>query len=188
MWLFVGRVVSVLLLLPASSLAGDILASSVVHDGNTYFLSITARIDAPIDRVYRSITDFDNLGAINPDIEESNVLATPVPGTQRVYSVTRVCILVFCKRVVQVQDVILADDYLIEAVMLPEFSDFHSGFARVQLIEHTASTELLFTHTFEPDFWIPPVIGSWLIKRTLVREVTVTATHIEVKADVTQPQ
>ena len=180
MWLSVRRLIAGLLLVPATSLAGDILASSVSHDGDRYSLSVTALIDAPIDIVYQSITDFDNLAAINHAIEESQLLATPSAETQRVRSVIKVCILVFCKRVEQVQDVTKKEDYVIEAVVLPARSDFRSGFARWQLTTRDTSTELLFTNTFEPDFWVPPVIGPWLIKRKLISEVAETAMYIEV--------
>jgi len=181
MWLYVRRLVAGLLLMPAMSLAGDILASSVSHDGDRYSLSVTALIDAPIDIVYQSITDFDNLAAINPAIEESQLLAAPNAETHRVRSAIKVCILVFCKRIEQVQDVTMKADYVIEAVVLPERSDFRSGFARWQLTTSGISTELLFTNTFEPDFWVPPVIGPWLIKRKLIDEVAETAMYIEVK-------
>jgi len=182
MWRYLRRLPAVLLLLPVDSLAGDILASSVSHQGAAYTLSVTARIDAPIDTVYRSITDFDNLAAINPAIEESQLLDVPRVDTRRVRSVIKVCILMFCKRVELVQDVTLLQDYAIEAVTLPQGGDFRSGVAHWQLTASGDATEMLFTNTFEPDFWVPPVIGPWLIKRKLIREVAETAMYIEVGA------
>ena len=182
-----GRyLVAVLLLMPSVSPAGAILTSSVSHEGSVYSLSVTARIDAPLDAVYQSITDFDNLAAINPAIEESQLLATPAADTWRVRSVIKVCILMFCKRVQQVQDVTLLEGYAIKAVILPQGGDFRSGVAYWQLTASGAATEMLFTNTFEPDFWVPPVIGPWLIKRKLMREVAETAMYIEVK--VHEPQ
>lgn len=174
---------ALLLLLPPAAHAGEILDSSVNHEGFIYNLSVKARIDAPLDTVYRSITDFDNLAAINPAIEESQLLATPTADTRRVRSVIRVCILMFCKRVEQLQEVTLLDDYAIEAVVLPQGGDFRSGVAHWQLTASGAATEMLFTNTFEPDFWVPPVIGPWLIKRKLVREVAETAMYLEAGAD-----
>ena len=174
------RLIAVLLL-PSAALAGEILASSVNHEGTVYSLSVTARIDAPLDTVYRSITDFDNLAAINPAIEESQLLATPALDMRRVRSVIRVCILMFCKRVEQVQDVTLMEGYAIKAVIVPQGGDFRSGVAHWQLTASGAATEMLFTNTFEPDFWVPPVIGPWLIKRKLTREVAETAMYIEVR-------
>ena len=182
MYLHLCRLLAALLLLPVAALAGDILSSSVSHEGSVYSLSVMARIDAPLDTVYRSITDFDNLAAINPAIEESQLLATPSVDTRRVRSVIRVCILMYCKRIEQVQQVTLLDDYAIEAVVLPQDSDFRNGVAHWQLTASGASTEMLFTNIFEPDFWVPPVIGPWLIKRKLIREVAETAMYIEVGA------
>ena len=171
-----------LLLLPCLVQAGTIQDSSVSRDGDIYSLSVTARIEAPPARVYGSITDFSNLPAINPSIEASTVLESQ-GNRRRVHSVIRVCILVFCKRVQQVQDVTLVDSGTLEAVMVPGAGDFRGGDARWEITAEGAATELQFSETFEPDFWVPPVIGTWLIERELVREVAETAIYIEAIID-----
>jgi len=160
----------------------------VTHADGRYELAITARINAPHDAVYRAITDYANLAAINPDIEVSELLATTPAGVAMVRTVIHVCILVFCKRVEQLQQVTQPDASSIVAVIVPEGSDFRSGLARWQLASPTAATtELHFTQTFEPDFWVPPVIGPWLIQRKLVREVTETAGYIEAQQAAGRP-
>jgi hypothetical protein len=171
--------VLLLWLLPGAASAGAILDSSVERDGDSYALAITARIDAPVERVHRSITAFNDLAAINPNIKNSRLIGRPDADTQRVQTVIRVCILVFCRRVVQVQDVTQPDTHVIEAVIVPASSDFRSGFARWQLLPQGNSTLLYFSQRFEPDFWVPPVIGPWLIRRKLVSEVAQTSMHIE---------
>jgi hypothetical protein len=168
-----------LLLFPYALSAGEILDSKVTHDGVVYRLSITARVDAPLAVVYQSMTDFTNLSAINPSIEESQVLASEDARRQRVRSVIKVCILVFCKRVEQVQDVNLIDSRTLEATMVPGAGDFHSGLARWEFTPDGDGTVLHFTEVFEPDFWVPPVIGPWLIEKKLVNEVAETAMYIE---------
>jgi len=171
-----------LALFPCVLLAGEILDSSVVHDGAVYRLSITARVEAPLAVVYQSITDFNNLAAINPSIEESQVLESQGADRQRVRSVIRVCILVFCKRVEQVQDVTLVDQRTVVATMVPGGGDFRAGLARWELTAAGAGTDMHFTEAFEPDFWVPPLIGPWLIEKKLVREVAETAVYIEGQA------
>ncbi len=168
-----------LLLAPAVAVAGEILSSSVVQDAGVYRLTVSARIDAPRATVYRTITDYDNLKAINPSILSSQAAATADPGTHHVHTVINVCILVFCKQVVQMQRVVQVDGRTIEAVMLPEQSDFRAGFARWALAGDGATTVLSFSEELEPDFWVPPVIGPWLIERQLVREVAETVRYIE---------
>ena len=175
-----------LLLYPCALQAGEILASRVTHDGAVYRLSISARVNAPLALVYQSITDFTNLAAINPSIEESQVLASPDAGRQRIRSVIKVCILLFCKRVVQVQDVTLVDGHTVVATMVPGAGDFRAGLARWELTPYGTATDLHFTEVFEPDFWVPPLIGPWLIKKKLVNEVAETVMYIETKAGIAQ--
>jgi carbon monoxide dehydrogenase subunit G len=163
--------------------AGTIRTTTVERHGDFYALAISVQIDAPIEVVYQSITDFDNLAAINPNIENSHLVGWTNAETQRVHSVIKVCILMFCKRIVQVQDVTRPGEHVIEAVIVPSVSDFRSGFARWQLRPQGESTLLSFSHRFEPDFWVPPVIGPWIIKRKLISEVAETAMYIETGVD-----
>jgi Polyketide cyclase / dehydrase and lipid transport len=184
----VPGLLAVLLLMPAGATAGDILEARVTQADGRYDLAIRARIDAPSDTVYRAITDYSNLAAINPDIEVSELLETTAAGVSTVRTVIHVCILVFCKQVEQLQHVTYPDADTIEAVIVPEGSDFRSGFARWQLSSPTAATTVLqFVETFEPDFWVPPLIGSWLIQRKLVREVTETTAYIEARQRTGRP-
>lgn len=161
--------------------AGDILSSDVTLEAGQYAVTIEAAINAPLNVVYRSITDYNNLATINPSIEESRVLLVMSPDRHRVRSVIKVCILVFCKRVVQVQDVTRVDARTVDAVTLPGDSDFRYGVARWQLTPAGEATRLHFTQEFIPDFWVPPIIGTWLIQRKLLQEVTETAMYIEVR-------
>jgi hypothetical protein len=170
------------LLAPLHAVAGKILDSSVTRNDRFYQTSIDVRFDAPLAVVYRTITDYDNLAAINPSIEESRVLRVIGPQRYRVHSVIKICILVFCKRVNQVQDVVQKGTGSIEAVTFPADSDFRSGIARWKFSAAGLATNLHFTQEFEPDFWVPPVIGTWLIQRALRREVNETMMNVELIA------
>lgn len=167
------------LLWPLTSAGGEVLDAGVSRTEHGFSVYVTALIDAPVARVRRVITDYANLVAINPSIIESRVLPAARPGSQRVRTVVRVCILVFCKDVVQEQDVTETADGYVEAVMVPGHCDFRAGLARWKLEAEGAATRLHFTHDFEPDFWVPPVIGPWLIRRKLVEEVEATMRYIE---------
>jgi len=173
------RVVFCWLFMPLLAAAGEVLDSEVVEDDAQYRVAIRARIDAPLAVVYGAITDYTNLAEINPSIIESKVLLALSPRKHRVETLIRVCILIFCKKILQVQDVEQVDEALITAVTLPEPGDFKSGTAQWQLTERGDATELRFTQAFEPDFWVPAVIGPWLIERTLKNEVMETAIYIE---------
>ncbi len=171
----------VLLLMPVLAAAVEITSSGVTQVNNSYTVHIDARIDAPLSMVYATISDFAHLTDINPSIEESEVLIETLD-LQRVRTVVHVCILIFCKQVVQVQDVRKPDAWTMEANMVPGEGDFRSGFARWVLQAEDGVTRLHFTEEFEPGFWVPPMIGAWMIESKLVEEVELTAHYIEQQA------
>ena len=162
----------------SAAAAGTILGSGVQHVDDRYQLFVTAHIDAPPQRVLHTITDYARLAAINPAFESSAVLRQDADSA-RVRTRIRVCILVFCKSVVQVQDLHYPGPLDIEATMVPGAGDFRAGVAHWSLLPSGGGTQLQFHAWFVPDFWVPPVIGPWLIRRKLVQEVEVTMVHIE---------
>ena len=77
-----------LLVVPLLGQAGGVLDAGVSEDEGLYALSIEARIDAPVTLVYRLITDYDHLPAINPAVRESRILRTFSPSKYRIRTVT----------------------------------------------------------------------------------------------------
>ncbi len=158
---------------------GEILDVSVQRAGDGFVVLTTARIDAPLADVHAAITDYANLAAINPSILESRVTRREASGVQRVRTVIRVCILVFCKDVVLEQDVSEPVSGEIIAVMIPGNCDFRSGQAHWSLQAEGNSTRMRYSQVFEPDFWVPPLIGPWLMRNKLVEEVETTMRYLE---------
>jgi len=177
--------VVVLLLIPAGSFAGQVLESRVDYDGDVFEMSAVALIDAPPGQVLGALTDYQHLSQVNPDIIESEILLVYSPTRHRVRSLLKTCILFFCKRIHQVQDITQVSDRVIEAVNLPEGSDFEYGTMRWELAEQGDATRMHFDAQLKPAFWVPPLIGSWLVKRKLVREITASTFMIEANARTT---
>ena len=161
--------------------AGGVLDSSVNYDAGVYTLSIEARIDAPADLVYRLITDYDHLHDINPAIRESRILRTFSPEKHRIRTVTRVCVLFYCRDVTENQDMMQSPGYTIEAVILPQDSDFRRGRAHWRLTAEGDSTVMQFHAELVPDFFLPPLIGPWLIRREMVNQITEIVMIIEAR-------
>ena len=71
--------------------------------------------------------------------------------------------------------------YIVPRV-LPQMSDLRYGLARWRMsacADDRRRTCLEFKAELEPDFWVPPLIGPWLIQRKLHQEAIVTAEGIE---------
>jgi hypothetical protein len=169
----------ILLATPLLGQAGGVLDAGVTHDEGVYALSIEARIDAPAAVVYRLITDYDHLHAINPAIRESRILRTFSPSRHRIRTVTRVCVLFYCRDVAQTQDMVQSPGFVIVADILPQDSDFRSGRAHWRLSTEGDATLLRFHAEIVPAFFMPPLIGPWLIKREMVSQMTEIVRLIE---------
>lgn len=154
-------------------------AVSASQQGAAYLVEVDALVNVPESRARRLLTDYNHLGRINPDIKRSEILLTRGPGDYRVRTVSEVCVWFYCKRLHQVQDVIEAQDGSITATVLPEQSDFRYGVARLNLWQEPGGTRVLIRGELEPDFWIPPVIGPWVVKRKLISEALDTVRNLE---------
>ena len=170
-----------LLASPLPGHAGGVLDSSVSYEAGVYSLSIEARIDAPAAMVYRLITDYAHLQDINPAVRESRILRTDGPEKCRIRVVTRVCVLFYCRDITQSQDMVQSPGYLIEATVLPQDSDFRRGRAQWRLIAEGDTTLMYFRAELVPDFFLPPLIGPWLIRREMVNQITEIVMLIEAR-------
>lgn len=176
------RLACLLLLASLPAAAVEIRTCIVERDGRAFLAVLDADIGATPASVYRAITDYDHLTAINPSIERSEVVAVLSADTRRVDMTVRVCILIFCKDLRRVLDVTHVDATTIEAVMVEGQGDFRAGSARWAVSPAGTGTRLQYRERFEPDFWVPPLIGPWLIRRKLIEEVLVTGRHLEAHA------
>ncbi len=162
-----------------TALAGQVVTVVVTNEGNSYFVEVDALVNVDEPNVRALLTDYENLGRLNSAIEVSEILKTRKPGDYQVRTVTEACVWFYCKRVHQVQDVVESYDGTVTAVVLPEQSDFRYGYARLNLWQESEGTRVLIRSEVEPDFWIPPLIGPWLIKRKLRSEAQETIINLE---------
>ena len=171
-----------LLLIPLGAAGGEVVESSVVLDADVYAIDVLVRIEAPLDVVYRSITDYDHLTEINPSIIDSFIIDKQGEGRFRVFTKIKLCVMFFCKEIAQTQDIVEDGKTLVKATILPEMSDFESGSASWDLVVADGVTYMEFSAKIDPSFWVPPLIGTWLFEREMTRQVLETAGYIEGKA------
>ena len=159
--------------------ASEAVVANVTHDAGVYTLIVHARIAAPLTKVHGMLTAYDHLERVNPAVKESWVIYTFSPLHHRVHTRVEACVAFFCKRLLQVWDVEEKPGGDIIATIVPEASNFKSGHANWMLREVNGKTNLHFTTVLEPSFWVPPLIGPWLIRYTLRREALESIENLE---------
>ena len=161
------------------AIAGEVMAVAVQHFDQRYVVEIDARFDVSAERLRAVLTDYAHLGRINDSIRRSEVIETNSAQHHCVLTEAEVCVALFCKQIVQVQDVSVLPDGSILATMRPTRSDFRYGVARWDFWEDTAGTRMRFRSEIEPAFWVPPLIGPWLIQRALQAETLKSVANLE---------
>lgn len=170
------------MLISMSVTAADIRSITATSEYGIYTLEFDAVIMADFATVRRIVTDYDQLHRLSKSILESRSLDIDDSGNGRRKLVTETCILLFCFDAILVEDVRVTGQQLITTTIIPDLSDFAFGRSYWHLVPESGNTLLRFQSVMEPSFWIPPVIGPWLIKNWMREEVREIILNIERQA------
>lgn len=159
--------------------AGTTERAEIRFEGRTYSYTFTALLDGSSEAVRAVVTDYDRLGRINDDIIESRVLERYGPGHLKRVLRMKHCLLVFCFDFDFVETVEETGER-IATTIVPQESNFEDGVAewRIEPVGERA-TRITVHATQTPGFWIPPVIGPFLLKRVFIKEINETCVNIE---------
>lgn len=149
-----------------------------VEDGH-YRVFGQSRIEAPPEFVYATLIDYDNFYKLADGIAESKFLPSDESGNMLAYTRFESCVLIFCKSFEKVERIDGNPPLTIDVEAIPQRSDFTYNESRWQ-IQHSGETTLLtFEAEFDPDFWVPPIIGTWAIRNKLLNTAELIGTRIE---------
>jgi hypothetical protein len=141
------------------------------HDG-VFHVVFEAVLDAPPHSVEAVLLDYSRYPLLDPRVRRAELVARDSASSMRVRTRIDACAGLFCRTVVRVERVDYGPGQLV-ATVIPELSDMRLGIARTLLRGVAEGTHLSYESTFEPDFWVPSLIGRTLAIRAL-RTSTVT--------------
>ncbi len=168
----------------AQSHAGEVLHSHVDYHHGHYLLNLDMRIVAPLKKVRAVLFDFNALRKVNDTITLSRLLAHH----DKKYTVlmeSRACVWFYCRRIRQVQVITDMGNGYLQSITDPTQSDMASGKVLWHVRpdpQQTQQTLITYSADFEPAFFIPPLIGPWLLKKRLLSEGQKTINGIERQA------
>jgi len=177
-----GAFFTATLLTSSAAGAATIERLETTHTGKRYTLTFEVVLDAERDRIWRIMTDYEHLPRVSDVIESSRVLDTVDQNHHRVDVRLHACVLIFCKSMKKVVDIVARPENEIVVTGVPALSDFSYSVEHWQVSAEGAQTRLRYSAEMVPDFFIPPVIGPWLVKSFLQREIRATALKVEALA------
>jgi hypothetical protein len=163
---------------PAAARAAEIVHTDVTHEDGRYRVRFEVRLEAEAARVMRHLTDYAHLTHLSDSIVESRVLDEDSE-TKRVHIALRACVLFVCRTVRRTVDVEALPDGNRLTLTDPAGGDFHYSVERWQVLPEGGGTRLRYTAEAEPSFFVPPLIGPWLVKGVIRRELATTAARLE---------
>ena len=159
--------------------AGDLVVMSVKHQRGVFDLRVEMILDAAYEDVYHVLTDYVHIYRLNPSIVESEVMSATDNSVVRIKTLINDCVLIFCKEILRVEDVRELGTGDLYAVIVPELSNVKSGFTIWQVQHLGGRTRIHYQLRLEPGFFIPPLIGTQVVKRKMHKEVLVSFGNIE---------
>jgi len=141
----------------------------VEREGDVYSLRAETMLHASPEAIADVLLDYEQFGRISSVYKEYGYLDPAPDGTPIVFTRMEGCVLFVCKSMKRVERLEIADAQHIRTVTLPDQSDFKSSVSEWFLVQEESGTRMVYTLELEPDFWIPPVIGPPILKRTLRR-------------------
>ena len=174
------RVVGLLLVLAAGHAgAAELVSLSVTTtdhaDAKAFAVRGSLDVDAGLARTYAAATRFEALAAA-AELIDSSRLVEP----DRLDSRLSMCVAFYCKTVHQVVDLSRTPPTDLAMAFVPGAGDFKAGQAHWQFVPAgPGRTHIAFDATIVPDFWVPPLIGDWAIRRALSEQILDTGRAIE---------
>ena len=147
--------------------AADLVSLEVDYKDGRYSMESVIWVDAGADATYEVFSDWDLSTQFSTAIVEARDLDPDEQGRPGFYIRNKGCVLFFCKSLVREGYVETQDDYLLQAYADPEKSDFRFCEESWEFVEQDGGTRVRYMLNFEPDFWVPPGIGPYMIKRKL---------------------
>ncbi len=173
------------LLFAATAPAAEVSGVQVARDGDGFLIQMHIAIDAPAAAVFRALQDYPAMARYNPDLRTVRVESTPAPDRVRLFMTIHTCVLVFCKTMHQEQIMTASansDGGTLHAVLLPYGGDFKRGRGLWTVKPCPTArglTCLDVSIELVPAFWVPPVIGPWVIGRKMDEEARRTGDGLE---------
>jgi hypothetical protein len=150
--------------------AATIRSLDVTKEKGRYALVADTFVEAPADAIFAVLIDYDHFNRISSVYKEYGYLEPAPDGTPIVYTRMEGCLMrgFFCTSMRRVERLETKEPHFIRTVTLPEQSDFHYATSEWLLEPQPGGTQVTYKLEMEPDFWVPPVIGPWFLKRKLM--------------------
>ena len=162
--------------------------SVTLDEEGRYCLVSETLFAASQEDIYAVLTDYELFEKFTSAIVESRNVEPDADGRPRFHTRMEGCILFYCKNFVRNGYLLLTPKNDIVAITDPDESDFEYSRERWRLSSEGEGTLLIYEFELVPSFWVPPVVGPYLMKRVLQKGAVRAVDRIEALARGEEPR
>lgn len=165
--------------------SASVASVQVSRQGARFLIGMRLRVDAPPQAVFQALQDYSALPRYTLAVRSVHVVHTATPSRVLLFTTLHACVLFFCKTMFQEQVMTASPDAhggVLRSVLLPQGSDFKRGHGRWTVRPCTArkgpscvDVSLMIV----PAFWVPPLIGPWLIRHKMREEARLASVGLQ---------
>lgn len=186
-------VLAVLGLATTQTYAAQTLGVQVTREGARFLIHMHITVDASPLEAFRALRDYAAMPSYNPDLRAVRVEPTSDPNRVRLFTTMHTCVLFFCKTLHQEQVMtatVNASGGILEADLVPQNGAFRGhGRWLVEACRANPSQACVdIGMELVPLFWVPPVIGSWLVREKMYEEAQRSSAGLEQVAQGSVPK
>ncbi len=168
--------------------AGAAELRTVVVDRNAGRDILTSEVwfDTDVESIYAVFLDYDIRSRFSGFIVESRNLEPTPGGQRRFYIRNHGCVWFYCQSFVRSGLVEHEPLVFIRSTADPASSDFYASLESWRFQPEGTGTLVAYDFEFEPKFWIPPLIGPYMLEKKLRNDSVRAIERIEAIAQAWQ--
>jgi hypothetical protein len=181
------RMLIVSLLLCVSAQAAELRDVVVDRQDGVYSLESEVWFDSDVASLYAVFLNYDLAQEFSGFVVESRNLDPDEDGQRRFYIRNHGCVWFVCRSFERTGVVEHEPHIYINSTADAESSDFHLSRETWTFAPEDEGTVVIYEFTFKPKFWLPPLIGPYVLQRKLENDAGRALNRIEALAQGKRP-
>lgn len=164
--------------------AAQVLSVRAARRGSAVSISLRVALDAPAPKIFQALRQYAAMGRYEPDLRALRIEQSADPNRVRLFLTLHTCVLLFCKTIRQEQIMTTttrAEGGVLRAQFLPAGGAFR-GNGRWLVAPCSANHGQACMDVqidLVPLFWVPPMIGPWLIRKKMYQQALYISNGLE---------
>ena len=141
----------------------------VAYEQGRYYVDAEMTVEAAQLPTFEALVEYDRFDEYSDVYVQTSYLDPAADGTPRVFTRVEGCVLSFCRGVERTARLVATPLDRIVMTIEPE-PDGHLLYGQESwdLEPYSGGTLIKYHHELELNFWLPPLIGPWAVRRGLI--------------------